>query len=256
MKLAGHVNLLAPLTATANSTATGYPTTNLQDRILSRRTRTEDGTSSLQLDYDLGSAQAVEVLWGVGNNLLDDATARYLGDDDGGFSPAEEDSGVIDAIDLTRTRPVDTRPPEGWPLVYVPATAWSVRYVRMIFDDVSRASGYVSLGHAGAGPLLDLPAFGGPVLRYVPGDGDARLVREWAVSCLVTPAVADNLAVVHRWSVEGRNRLLLIPDPEEPEEYQHRVIWGVAAAESFDQEFPAGYNELCRISFSLREVTY
>jgi hypothetical protein len=256
MKLTGYSNLLAGVTPTANSTATGYPVTNLQNRQLWSRTRTVDGTFALVLTYDLGSSEEIPIVSAFGHNLLDDAEIQVEVSDASDFSTGY-DSGAVAAFDLTRSRPVDVRPAAGWPIIHVPTTAPSGRYVRLTLDDGSRVSGHVELGHAHAGPMIELRSRQWALGNDVPL-GSAGL-REWMLPAIVSEHDTDELRILHEWSQSTGGRFLLIPRPDETDSWQYQVIWCVASEERFETAWQSGgtaANAFAEVRLGLREVAY
>lgn len=258
MYLTGYDNRLATITATANSSATGYGPERLRDPRLYYRTRTVTGTFTLILTWDLGSAVAIPIVAALGHNLLDDAEIRVEVSSVSNFATHVYDSGVIAAFDLSRPRPVAVTPPAGYPIIHIPASTPTARYLRLTLDDQSRASGYVELAHVTSGPLLDLDVQRGLALGSKVRLGMAGL-RDWMLPMIVEEHDADDLRVIHEWSASSGGRLLLVPREDEDDSWQYQAIWGTASEERLDSGWirgGAGADSKVELRFGLTEVSY
>lgn len=254
MLIGGHDNPFADVTPTSSSEQTGYESDRLQDPRIWYRTRTADGTFTFTLTYDLGSSLSVRFLVGLGHNLGDDATLRIEASDTSDFSVLITDTGTNDALDFSRSRPVETRPPEGVPILHVFDAPVTARYWRITLDDVSRSSGWVELGHVVGGAVLDLHVARGPILSR--GTSRVRGIREWQLGARLSSADADNLGVLYEWSRNTQGRLLIISDPETPAEWQHRVLWTVAVGDRFDQAWLPNAVNWVDVRMTVREVDW
>lgn len=239
MYLTNYANRLTSITATANSSATGYGPERLRDPRLWYRTRTVDGTFSLVLTWDLGSSVEIPIVGAVGHNLLDDAEIKVEVSDVSNFSVLIYDSGAVGAFNLSRARPVAIQPPAGYPIIHIPATTPTGRYLRLTLDDVSRASGHVELAHVTTGPLLDLEVQRGLSLGDDAPLGMAGL-GEWMLPLIISEYDADQVRIIHRWSASTGGRLLLVPREDEADSWQYQAIWGTASDERMDSGWIRG----------------
>lgn len=137
------------------------PLTNLQDRRLSVRARTNAVTSAV-ITIDLGAAQSI---WGMalcGHNLSVTGTVRVRGSTVSNFATTEYDSGTITAWPgITEQAEADGF--VGYSPVFAGAELAECRYWRIDVDDVLNLDGYLEIGRVfiGAGWVpQDPPAFG------------------------------------------------------------------------------------------------
>jgi hypothetical protein len=252
MLLAGYDNPLASITATAVATATGYGPERLKNRQLWVRTRTPTGTFTLDLTWDAGASRDWPFVALLGQNLLDDATVRWRVGNDPTWAVTLHDVSE-DAFDLSRPRPVSVRKPWGIPIIHVPATPWTGRYLRVTLTDVSRVSGHVELAHALSGTALTLHP-----RRAMSFASDVEVgatgLRRWVLPVVVERADLDVLASIHEWSASTESRLLLIPHPEETDTYQYEVVWGVAMDDVFDGAYRADSLRYIESRIGIEEV--
>lgn len=138
-------NLIDDATLTSSTAwVTTLPLTNLQDRRLSVRARTNAVTSAA-IDINLGAAQSV---WGValaGHNLSQTATIRVRGSTVSNFATTAYDSGTITAWPgITDQAEADGF--VGFSPVFTGAELAECRYWRIDVADVLNLDGYLEIG--------------------------------------------------------------------------------------------------------------
>ena len=155
----------ATITSTTAWVST-LPLTNLQDRRLSKRARTDASTSAV-LTLDLGAAKSI---WGValaGHNLSVTATIRVRGSTASSFATTEYDSGIVTAWPgITDHAEADGF--VGFSPIMTGAELANCRYWRIDVADVMNLDGFLEFGRVfiGAGWKPERPPSFGWSLSY------------------------------------------------------------------------------------------
>lgn len=153
--IAGVLNHVTAATVTPGTEAAGFDGDNVKTPTYASTWRST-GTGATNLDFDLGGVKSdIEAIVLHGVNLTDTASVRITVDNDAGLGSPQHDSGTI-GFDVTRAPAagLDDTPPWGRTLVYLPASTWSGRYVRVALTDAGNADGYMEVAYAVIGPVV------------------------------------------------------------------------------------------------------
>lgn len=132
-------------TITASSEVSSLPWDNVKNHIPEKKGRSDGLPSSVTVDFDLGSAKAVQQFAILKHNFSAGATVSLLGATNSAFSPA-----AINVAGITYAEGLML-----WEFV----SEQSYRYWRVKIEDSGNTNGYVEAGHVFLGPYdeFDFP---------------------------------------------------------------------------------------------------
>jgi hypothetical protein len=132
-------------TLTASSAQTGFTEINLQDTRASRVYRSADGTTSINIVFDFGSAVDFNTIAIANHNITTSETTfklEYNSSDSWGV-PAGSTN--ISAADST---------------IFHTFSSVTYRYARLVIDDDDISDGYIEIGRVSIGEYFDAPQVG------------------------------------------------------------------------------------------------
>ena len=235
--IGGFTNYALTSTITVSNAATaGYPASNLNNSSIRLRYRTSAAGSPLRVDLDLGAVKSdIGIFWllvtGQPTNL---AFVVKADDNSSTFASPTYDSSTASpaytAWDLSFDVPDE--PDWGRPVIAIPASPVSARYVRFEFTGFSLPFGAVV---AVVGPVLQIPRHGP---AYTKGSvaagilGAEQVYRERSVTFQCTRSAEAQLVRGLR-RVGKIGRLVYIPRPHRPSEFLHEAILAVQQSPNF-----------------------
>lgn len=227
----GYSNLASGKTITATSSATGYPASNLSDPRLQATLWRSTSLLTQNIDVDLGSSQAYDVVGLLGTNLEDPATRRMFGDDVDTFATPDWDSGNTTVFDTSVPPLITGR--DGWPvfgrhLIVFTQTTQTDRYIRTTVLDSGNASGYLRAAVYWVGPIIQLSfdALWEPApwrFSGVPGSDRIQRLHTFTFRSLTFQQKVYLDSLLYKLKRSGR--LLLVPRPDKRETWQSEAIY-------------------------------
>ena len=229
----GYVNYAAGKTITCSSRTTGYPDSNLNTSRLSTSWRSGAGSLTTQnVDVDLSSSLAIDVVALIGGNLTDAATRSPVLSNASNFTSPLYNPGSGNVFNLSYPDLATVSYRYGRNLIILPGQTYSPRYVRVTLNDSGNTNNYLSARVYWAGPLwqpgISFPKREGSfVLRLEPvGEpGIERVLTYMDVSFDVlseTEGRALRSIVMERLRTK---RLLVIPRPDQPATWQAEALY-------------------------------
>ena len=144
----GYTNHASGKVITTTTAATGYPATDLSNsRLFGPGAVYRSTTGSLttqNIDVDLASAQNIDIIALIGNNLSDAATRIPVTSENSGYTSPEYNPGSANVFDLTYPALISDIPRQGRNLIILPGTTLNSRYVRVTLNDSGNTNNFIS----------------------------------------------------------------------------------------------------------------
>lgn len=257
-----YVNRAAGKTVTATTAASGYPASNLSSSRLSSSHRTTDGSlTSQNIDVDLGSSLAVDVVALIGTNLTDSATLSPVLSNNSNFTSPLYSPGSGSVFDLTYPDLATVIYPYGRNLIVLPGQTYSPRYVRITLNNSGHPSNYLSSRVYWVGPLWQ-PQYsfgmkdGSFVRRYEPVGvpGLERFLTFMDVTLDVLSEVEGNALRSIILERLRTRRLLVIPRPGEAATWQAEALYCTLAGGVRLTNWPqGGGQQIWKVQLTFKE---
>lgn len=222
-------NHVRSATITATEEASSHDADQLKVPSYAETYRSTSVSADRRVDFDLGSLVSdIDVIALFGVNLTDAATVRFYGDNGAGFPSPEHDSGDLAAFNTSLATWADGAPPWGRPVVYLPAGAWSARYVRVELTDTGNPDGFLEAAYAFIGPARQAGTFAAagwtPGLGWVGPPGRQVRVLSHALTLLALAEQGRAQWMSLASALQGSGRFGLVPRPAVAGAIAHEAV--------------------------------
>lgn len=246
----GYQNLASGRTVAATTSASGYSASSLSQSRLSSSHRTT-GLSSQNIDVDLGSSQAVDVMALIGTNLTDSANRTPVLSNNSGYSAPLYAPGSASVFNVSYPDLATVTYRYGRNLIVLPGVTYSPRYVRLTLNNGTNPAGYLSTRVYWVGPLWQ-PQYSFPIKEgsftkrreYVGEPGVERFITYLDVQFEVL-SEAEGRALESICMARLRTgRLLVIPRPQTPATWQSEALYCTLGSAAKLTAWPQGGGEI------------
>lgn len=255
-------NLALSKTITATTSATGYPASNLSQARLSTSHRTTAGSLTTQnIDLDLSSSQAIDVIALIGTNLTDAATRTPILSNASNFTSPLYAPGSGNVFNLSYPDVVTVSYRYGRNLIILPSQTYSPRYVRVTLNNSGNPSNYLSSRIYWVGPLwqpqISFSLKDGSFKKRLEFIGDPGLEKFLTVLEVSLDALteAEGEALRSICAAKMRTgRLLVIPRPDQPATWQGEAVYCTLQGPPTLTAWPQGGGEMrWKVQLTFRE---
>ena len=247
----GYINLASGKTVTATTSATGYPASNLNTSRLSSSHRTTAGSlTSQNIDIDLTSSQAVDVIALIGGNWTDAATRSPVLSNASNFTSPLYNPGSGNVFNLSYPDLATVTYRYGRNLIILPGQTYSPRYARVSLNNSGHPSNYLSSRVYWVGPLWQPQySFGmkdGSFTRRLEPVGDPGIEKFLAYLDVSLDVLSEAEGNALRSIILAKlrtGRLLVIPRPDQPATWQSEALYCTLAGGVKLTNWPQGRGE-------------